>query len=234
MPVVIQYEHRRIQEEVLEEYAFGTVSRNRLGCEVLNVEQVMFIDWDVDARAHLRSKPMGFLARIRRTIFGSNPAELEAATREAKQIRYQQVRDQLKDLSMLSARVYETHSGFRGIITSSLFSPSEEVSQALLIELGSDALYTKLCRIQGTFRARLTPKYWRLGMGQRPFDAGHRADFTPVIGPAWLERYQQISADRAVCRFVAEFGAEATDPIICAVIALHDQRCKAHQMLELA
>jgi hypothetical protein len=234
MPAVIQYPHRRIQEEVLEEFAFGTVTRNRLGCEVLNVNQVMFVDWDVDVRAHLRRKPKGVLARVRQAIFGHTPAELEAAARESKQIRYQQVRDQLQDLSMLSARVYETHSGFRGIITSSLFTPSEVVSQALLTELGSDALYTKLCRIQGTFRARLTPKYWRLGIGQRPFESGHRADFTPVIGQAWLERYEQISADRATCRFVAQFGIEATDPTILAVIAFHDQRCKADQMLELA
>ena len=237
-PVVIQYEHRKIQEEVLEEFEFGTITRNRLGCEVLNVEQVMFIDWDVDVRAHLRTKSTPFLARIHQVFFGLKPAQLEAAAREAKQIRYQQIRDQLKNLGipsgMLSARVYETHGGFRGIVTSSLFTPGEEVSQALLTELGSDALYTKLCRIQGTFRARLTPKYWRLGIGQRPFEAGHRAAFTPAIGVQWLERYDRDSADRAVCRFVAQFGPEASDPIVRAVIALHDRRCKAHQMLELA
>ena len=53
---------------------------------------------------------------------------------------YRLLRDRFKDLRMLSARLYETHNGFRAIITSSLFDPAEEVAQALMREFACDPL----------------------------------------------------------------------------------------------
>jgi hypothetical protein len=233
MPLEVQYHHRRVQEEILEQLPFGVITRNRLGCEILNVERVMFMDWDIDLKAHLKSQTRAWLTRIRHALVGPGRTELEAARRECKQIRYRLLRDQFKDLRLLSARLYETHSGFRAIITSSLFDPSEEVAQALMREFACDPLYVRLCRIQGTFRARLTPKYWRLGL-PLPFLERHRSGFTPQVQAGWLERYDQVSQNHAVCRFVAEFGREASDPVIQEVIALHDSRCNVHSMLELA
>ena len=233
MPFEVRYHRRRVQEEILEQLPFGIITRNRLGCEILNVERVMFMDWDIDLKAHQRIQPRGWLTRIRHVFLGFSPSELEVARRECKQIRYRQLRDQFKDLRMLSARLYETHNGFRAIITSSLFDPAEEVAQALMREFACDPLYTRLCRVQGTFRARLTPKYWRLNL-PKPFLEPHRSGFTPQVQTGWLERYAQASRDRAVCRFVAEFGRETSDPIIREVVALHDSRCNAHLVLELA
>jgi hypothetical protein len=233
MPLEVHYHRRRVHEEVLEELAFGVITRNRAGCEILNVHRVMFVDWDIDARAHLKAQTTGVFTWLRRWIFGFNPSELEAANRECKQLRYRRLRDQLLELKSISARLYETHSGFRGIITSSLFDPAEEVTQSLLNELDSDPLYARLCKVQGTFRARLTPKHWRLGL-PKPFLERHRSGFTPKVQPGWLEHYAQASQNRAVCRFVAQFGDEASEPTIRQVIALHDARCKANQTLELA
>jgi hypothetical protein len=233
MPLEVHYHHRRVQEEILEQLPFGVITRNRLGCEILNVERVMFMDWDIDLKAHRKAQTRGWLTRIRHAIAGPSRTELEAARRECKQIRYQQLRDQFKDLRMLSARLYETHNGFRAIITSSLFDPTEEVAQALMREFACDPLYARLCKVQGTFRARLTPKYWRLGL-PFPFLERHRAGFTPQVQVGWLERYTQASQSRATCRFVAQFGYDATDPTIQRVIAVHDARTRASQALELA
>lgn len=55
-----------------------------------------------------------------------------------------------------------------------------------------------------------------------------------MVQAGWLERYDQARQNYTVCRFVAEFGREASDPVIREVIALHDSRCNAHSMLELA
>jgi hypothetical protein len=233
MPLEVHYHRRRVQEEILEQLPFGVITRNRAGCEILNVDRVMFMDWDIDVKLHLKTQSRGWFRRIRHVFAGPSRAELEAAHRECKQIRYQQLRDQFKDLRMLSARLYETHNGFRAIITSSLFDPAEEVAQALMREFVCDPLYARLCRVQGTFRARLTPKYWRLGLPY-PFLERYWAGFTPAVQAGWLERYAQVSQNRAVCRFVAQFGYDATDPTIQQVIALHDSRCNAHSMLELA
>jgi hypothetical protein len=226
MPLEVHYHGRRVQEQILEQLPFGVITRNRAGCEILNVERVMFMDWDIDALAHLKAQTTGVFTRLRRLMFGFNKTELEGSTRECKQIRYRQLRDQFKDL-------YETHNGFRAIITSSLFDPAEQVAQLLLSELQCDPLYARLCKVQGTFRARLTPKHWRLGL-PKPFLEPHRSGFTPQVQAEWLERYAQASQDRAVCRFVAQFGSDATDPTIQQVIALHDSRTLASQALELA
>jgi hypothetical protein len=233
MPLEVHYQHRRVQEEILEEFPFGVVTRNRVGCEILNVPGVMFVDWDIDARVYLMAQTTDVLTWVRRRIFGFRAFELEAAARECKRLRYQRLRDQLLALKSISVRLYETHSGFRGIITSSLFNPRDDASQMLLHELGADPLYARLCKVQGTFRARLTPKFWRLGLSP-PFLERHRSGFTPTVAPGWLERYAQASRDRAVCRFVAQFGPEASDPTVQAVIALHDARCRTGQALELA
>jgi hypothetical protein len=233
MPLEVQYHRRHVQEEILEQLPFGVITRNRLGCEVLNVERVMFMDWDIDLKAHLKTQTQGWLTRIRHALAGPSRTELEAGRRECKQIRYRLLRDQFKDLRMLSARLYETHNGFRAIITSSLFDPGEEVAQALMHEFACDPLYTRLCKIQGTFRARLTPKYWRLGLPS-PYLERHRSGFTPQLQAGWLERYDRASQKHAVCRFVAEFGLEASDPVILEVIAVHDSRCNVHSRLELA
>jgi hypothetical protein len=236
MPFEVHYHRRRVQEEILEQLPFGVITRNRLGCEILNVERVMFMDWDIDAKAHLKTQAQGWFTRFRHALAGPSRAELEAARRECKQIRYRLLRDQFKDLRMLSARLYETHNGFRAIITSSLFDPADEVAQALMREFACDPLYTRLCRVQGTFRARLTPKYWRLDLSH-PFLEPHRSGFTPQAQAGWLEHYMQASQNRAVCRFVAQFGydpTDPTDPTIQEVIALHDSRTRASQALELA
>ena len=233
MPLEVHYHRRRVHEEILEQLPFGVITRNRLGCEILNVERVMFMDWDIDVKAHQKTQARGWLTRIRHAVLGPSQVELEAARRECKQIRYRQLRDQFKDLRILSVRLYETHNGFRAIITSSLFDPAEEVAQALMQEFACDPLYARLCKIQGTFRARLTPKHWRLGL-PKPFLEPHRSGFTPQVQAGWLERYDRASQDHAVCRFVAEFGREASDPVIREVIALHDSRCNANEMLKLA
>lgn len=233
MPLSVHYHRRRVQEEILEELPFGVITRNRAGCEILNVQSVMFVDWDIDLRAHLKTQVRGWLTRIRQALLGLSRAELELATRECKQLRYQALRDQLQDLKSISARLYETHSGFRGIIISSLFDPTDDLSQDLLHVLGSDPLYARLCKVQGTFRARLTPKHWRLKL-PKPFLERHRSGFTPTVRAGWLEQYTQSSRNRAVCRFVAQFGTDATEPSIQAVIALHDDRTRAFKPLELA
>lgn len=233
MPLEVHYHRRRVQEEILEQLPFGVITRNRAGCEILNVDRVMFMDWDIDLKAHLKTQTRAWLTRIRHLLAGPSRAELEVARRECKQIRYRELRDQFKDLRMLSARLYETHNGFRAIITSSLFDPAEEVAQALMREFACDPLYARLCKVQGTFRARLTPKHWRLGL-PKPFLEHHRSGFTTQVQAGWLEKYAQISQDRAVCRFVAQFGHDATDPTIQQVIALHDASTRALQALELA
>lgn len=122
----------------------------------------------------------------------------------------------------LSVRAYRTAAGLRGLVTSATFDP--KTSGALLREVGSDPLYVKLCEVQQSFRARLTPKPWRVALRpprvRWPFeDAEVEREHRD-----WVARYDAASAGHAACRFVEAIGPGAVDAEVAPVLALHDQR----------
>jgi len=124
----------------------------------------------------------------------------------------------------LATRAYRTAAGLRALVTDRAFDPKADATSALLHEVGCDPLYIRLCQVQASFRARLTPKPWRIGMRQPgvrwPFDlpdAGERFG-------TWLARYEAASKAVVACRFVEAIGPATVDPTIAPVLALHDAR----------
>lgn len=239
----VHYHQRRSSESVLDKLpGIGIVTRNRYGAEILNADTVLFMDWDVPTRDlhEFVPKPQGFLATLRKTVLGLSSTQ-DAAAHQAMQAWTQnektkletKIATQIKELD-LSLRLYETRNGLRGIVTSSLFKPEDDLSQDLMTYLEVDKLYMRLCRLQGTFRARLTPKFWRIGIRERPT---HRPPENPKEQQRmqqWLEMYNNKSSSYATARFIGQFGTNTNDPVILETIKLHDTRCKALQALELA
>lgn len=124
----------------------------------------------------------------------------------------------------LGVFAYRTAAGLRALVTSATFDPKAPATAALLGEVGCDHLYVKLCQAQSSFRARLTPKPWRIE--QRPphlrwpfADAGEEQRFRQ-----WLAGYEQASAGFAACQFVEQIGPAAIDPAVEPVFRLHAQR----------
>ncbi len=131
-------------------------------------------------------------------------------------------------------RVYRTHSGLRYLVTHALFTPTDPEAQAAMTALGADPQYIKLCQVQKSFRARLTPKPWRIGMENPPAtfpfeDAGAEAAMRE-----WESRYEAASQGRATCRFVEEMGGGAEHPQVTQLRTLHDERTRATSGLPLA
>src|SRR5690606_8392641 len=62
----------------------------------------------------------------------------------------------------LGYRIYETHNGYRVIVTGREMAPADPAVQAMCRAMNCDALYVKLCLKQDCFRARLTPKPSRI------------------------------------------------------------------------
>jgi hypothetical protein len=62
----------------------------------------------------------------------------------------------------LGFRAYRTCNGLRYIETTRTWDPKRSDTQRVLAQLLCDPLYAALCKSQDTFRARLTPKYWRI------------------------------------------------------------------------
>jgi hypothetical protein len=239
--VRVHYFRRRASEVVLEKLPnIGIITRNRYGAEILNTDTVMFLDWDTDP-PYIRLPPSkSFLTNLRRTIFGHNAAE-EAEIKHQKTIAIAvqkktieaRVRQKADELGW-GLRLYETYQGLRAIATSSLFDPQSEVAHDLMRYLETDPLYQRLCRLQCTFRVRLTPKFWRIGIRQRPLHKPSQNPKDLEWMQVWLEQYHNKCQNHCTARFLGELGQSSHDPTIEKVIALHDMRCKVGQSLELA
>lgn len=131
-------------------------------------------------------------------------------------------------------RVYRTYAGLRYLVTHAPFSPTDAQTQAVLAAVGADAQYIRLCQVQKSFRARLTPKPWRIGMENPPVTFPYEGPDEERAMRAWEQRYAQASAGRATCRFVEEIGTGAEDPGIAPIRALHDEHTRATSGLPLA
>lgn len=134
----------------------------------------------------------------------------------------------------LSARVYQTAAGYRVMVTDRNFRGGGDEAEQLLNELGSDPMYMRLCRVQESFRARLTPKPWRCEFYRPqvkfPFetpDAQRRIE-------RWLKEYNAIIPRYATCRFVQTIGAERVQPAFASLVEYHDRETRANSRLTLA
>ena len=67
-----------------------------------------------------------------------------------------------------SIRAYATKQGVRLLFTDQPYDPASQEAQHIMAALGVDERYARLCASQGTFRARLTPKPWRIGISNPP------------------------------------------------------------------
>ncbi|MGQ0602530.1 MAG: hypothetical protein ACT4QE_12650 [Anaerolineales bacterium] len=207
------YSDRPLREEQLEVFddeagrTLAAITRNSYGALVLNTARVMFIDIDLP-----EAKPMGVMQKL----FGGKSETPEA---EAVQ-RLQQWAARRPDNGL---RVYRTAAGLRGLVTSYPFHPADGEAQDILQSLDCDPLYVTLCRAQGSFRARLTPKPWRCGLPNPPGSFPRETPEAEQRHQQWVLHYQSTSAQYAVCRFIAHFGDARVHPEVAPILVLHDK-----------
>lgn len=190
-----------ITEEILEQVdEQNTITRNRYGVEVLNSRDTCFLDVD--------SFAPGFFSRIW-GIFGRKMGDEERLL--------QAVRGLCEEDAEMGARVYRTARGWRIAVAAPGLSPESAYMEQLCKRLRVDALYRKLCVRQNCWRARLTPKPWRLRM-PCVYPLPVSSDERPAAAAEWLALYQQLSEGVSVCRLVDAMGR----PMVGEVIRLHD------------
>ncbi len=135
----------------------------------------------------------------------------------------------LPALRGLGVRLYETHRGIRALVTGRTFDPAAPETQRLLRDLNSDRLYADLCRKQACFRARLTPKPYRMHCPTHrvvyPRDAAAETPFRE-----WLAAYEAKCPGFATCRYLETIGPECSD----AAIDYHDRMTGAFSGRRLA
>jgi len=230
------YSDRPLREEIVQSIAgpsgemAAVITRNLYGALVLNTSRAMFIDVDF-------------------------PQRQESDAREESALN--KIHDWLAARPNIGLRVYRTCAGLRCLITNQTYDPTSSESVELLGGIGSDPLYVRLCKAQACFRARLTPKPWRLSADASPAQSTWarllrigRSKNRPIekapggfpwLDPGqerrfrdWQSRYEALAVKYSVCRFVSHLGATTVLPEIQQIITLHDQRSGVAANLTLA
>lgn len=128
-----------------------------------------------------------------------------------------------RDFPALSFLVYATAAGYRVVVTNQLVEPDSADSELWMEALNADNLYRKLCKRQQCYRARLTPKPWRLP-GYRSavfFPNGQHAQKHKL--EKWLNTYEKKSEAFSVCELVATYGDGVVVDEVAQVIRVHDE-----------
>ena len=181
------------------------ITRNRYGVQVLNSTSHCFVDVD--------EVPLSFGETVRGWLG-------HKLTPEEKLLGI--VRSLCEQDSSLGARVYRTHNGWRIMLTGNNLAPDSERMKQLFAALHADPLYASMCERQQCWRARLTPKPYRVGITgfTRPVDS---QSIHSTESQKWLARYEAACCGKAVCRLVDCIGR----PIGGEVVELHDHLTRA-------
>jgi len=233
-----------------EDPAF-VITRNSYGSLILNAARAMFVDIDVTISNSLMAKLRHYVSKWFSSAASSEkcaPAEMdhielfcrrigssESDSRTAAEKGYiEKLTKMAGDSESFSARVYRTARGLRYIITHREFDPASDEVFEMFNALGGDPMYSKLCRCQRSFRARLTPKSWRCGVEKikiyYPFEsaAGESAFKN------WLAKYESVSKNHATCKYLTSIGSGVVDKNLAGIIRLHDETSLAGSELPLA
>ncbi|WP_337871281.1 hypothetical protein [Meiothermus sp.] len=219
-----------LREEVLEQIfnpsgeRIAVITRNAAGCLVLNTARVMFVDLDfANQYPTLRAAAKSFWEAVG-GMFRRPTKAVKTQTPQDQLL--EQVRNWHSQHPDWAMRVYRTRAGLRLLVAHDVFDPTSALVQQAMRELGADMRYMRLCQAQSCFRARLTPKPWRL--------KGGRMERPPVRFPwasaqeealqrQWERTYQGRIGNFAVCTLLANLGHSPVHPDAEQILLLHDQ-----------
>ena len=242
-----------IREEILETFGRNVVTRNSYGARCLNTPDVLFADVDAEqtstpwlivvtlalalattvvfARGYSLKAALGvFLFAF--TIFTLVGLAIERRIRNpeapARAARARIARFVAAHPGW-AVRIYRTPSGLRAMATHRLFAPDDPEVKAFFDAIDVDKVYAQMCANQQCFRARLTPKPWRIGMKHiKP-----RTTTWPVptekrpARDAWIAQYEAKSRGYAACRSLEAVGSGAVHIDVETVRRFHDVACRA-------
>lgn len=199
-----------IIEEVVEKISDQSiVTRNRYGARVLNTRETTIIDVDT-FRPYAAPDPF---VRFFRKLFGkSEPKPLPP-----KQATLAHIESVLAN-APFDSRIYETAAGFRVILNTRELQPSSTEFREISQKLRADPCYTGLCARQLCFRARLTPKPYRMKIETcrytwpQPEEVYRKNRF-------WVENYERRARDFSVCKLVKTYGNDFSN---LPIIRFHD------------
>ncbi|RYD67570.1 MAG: hypothetical protein EOP83_02565 [Verrucomicrobiaceae bacterium] len=252
-----------IREEILSRQGDTIITRNSYGARCLNTPDVLFADLDFPDENHTVLVgvvfPIAFAIGIAIGILrGSVQSGLMAmgilgltlpwvvawCYKSYLRATGGDQRHTLRRIEKFSTRnpdwhlrVYQTPAGFRVLAMHDTFDPAGEEAARCFRALGTDKIYVRMCTNQRCFRARVSPKPWRIGISKhlRP-----NPGVWPVaperlpLREAWVRDYEQRATGYAACRFVTRLGSDRIHPSAEQVAMLHDELSRATSGLPIA
>jgi hypothetical protein len=230
------YGDRPLPEPVLREFRNGdeapraVITRNSYGALVMNARELMFVDIDREDASGPAEAARDVISSVLSLFGKSKPAPATAPVADAVVAGIQRVAEH----NSLAVRVYKTAAGYRVLVVNQPFEAGSGRSDALLREFASDTLYIRLCKMQESFRARLTPKPWRCGLRPPPVTFPFENPKDEAAFREWEAKYTATVARYATCRFVGSYGSGGVQAGFADLIQCHDQETKAASGLALA
>jgi hypothetical protein len=253
-----------IREEIVARHGQTIITRNAYGARCLNTPDVLFADIDFPvpqdiARAATTALVLLLLLGLVLWLLGYPIAgaisfvlgvaiEIVSATlanmrkrRAPKPDPEGDARVRISQFVSLhpdwNLRVYRTPAGMRVLATHRRFQPDDPAVVDCFNDLDADPVYVRMCLNQRCFRARVSPKPWRIGITDhlRP-----RPGVWPVsaygmpLRTAWISEYEDAAQSFSACRFVESVGSGIVDPEARRVMELHDELCRAQSQLPMA
>jgi hypothetical protein len=252
-----------IREEIVSRHGETVITRNSYGALCLNTPNVLFADIDFAAEASgwlalavlvtLLCAAAGLGWSIGSWVLGLVAAFLALALcypigNRIRQLvvllaggdesfAHQRLDRFLSGHPDWYVRLYRTPAGLRVLVLHQTFDPSDPRVAECFQALGTDPIYVRMCLRQHCFRARVSPKPWRIGIPQHmkprpgvwPINPERMAD-----RQAWIEAYERAAEGFASCQLIAALGSGRVDPAAAEVQRLHDELSNANRALPMA
>ncbi|AHJ96436.1 hypothetical protein [Hymenobacter swuensis] len=207
----------------------GAITRNRYGSLVLNAPRLMILDVDdYDLRQAMPRQPSTVpfsFSRFLRNLFNPPPPLAPLPLPDAHDQLQLRLASWLQLHPEWNFRLYRTRLGFRLIVTHQFLAPDSPEAQAVFAAMRTDSLYVRLCEKQDCYRARLSPKPWRIGWMRPAHAFPHDTAEQRLQQQEWEQQYHARSETFAVCQWVGEYGSSHVCPGAETLITLHDAAC---------
>lgn len=223
-PERYSYDDRPLKEEIIEVIGAdpgnpdAIITRNRHGVQVLNTSRLLFLDID--------------LQRV--SCFRRLMTKLGLAEDMSKAGVLERLRETLKQNGRTTFRIYRTAGGLRVIAIDRQFKPDGRDTDELMEATRTDPEFKTLCKVQDSFRARLTPKPWRCNTSSPTTAYPREAMQEQQIFSQWLKDYEEASRGYASCRYLETIGSGRPANFARDLIELHDRLTRCDSDLPLA
>ena len=130
-------------------------------------------------------------------------------------------------------RVYRTPAGLRIMVLHDVFQPNDPSVEEFFDSVNSDPQYVWMCKRQECFRARVSPKPWRVLSSdvEQKLDQGVWPVPEEWIGERneWVTQYEKASKGYASCRFERHIGSDIVHEKCEKLRIVHDEYCNAEK-----